>query len=188
MGGETAYWLELKQVFEECKVPYPVLIVRNSFLLMNDSHKLAAKKLGFEITDLFQSNEKLINAVVERESSVQLSLGEEKEQLQGFYKHLKQITDKIDSTLSQHTEALQAKALEKVEALEKKMLRAEKRKFEAQQRQITKLRQQLFPGNSLQEREENFSAFYAMYGKELLTKLYEASLSLEQKFGILELN
>ena len=33
-GGELAYWLELKQVFEAVNVPYPMLILRNSFLLI----------------------------------------------------------------------------------------------------------------------------------------------------------
>ncbi|MEJ7680611.1 MAG: bacillithiol biosynthesis BshC [Segetibacter sp.] len=104
-----------------------------------------------------------------------------------MYKSIKEVTAKIDITLSEHTEALQVKTLEKIDALEKKMLRAEKRKFDAQQRQINKLRQQLFPRNSLQERVENFSSFYAKHGKEWLTKIYEASLSLEQEFEILRI-
>ncbi|MEO6539365.1 MAG: bacillithiol biosynthesis cysteine-adding enzyme BshC, partial [Ferruginibacter sp.] len=32
-GGEIAYWLELKNVFEAVQVPFPVLVLRNSFLL-----------------------------------------------------------------------------------------------------------------------------------------------------------
>ena len=165
-----------------------MLIVRNSFLLIEDAHRKLAEKLGFDVKDLFQSNEKLLNILVNRDSNVRLSLTQEKEQLLQFYQDLKKVTDKIDRTLSEHTEALQTKALEKVEALEKKMLRAEKRKFEAQQRQISKLRQQLFPKNSLQERQENFSTFYAKYGQDLLTQIEAASLTLEQQFGILQLS
>jgi uncharacterized protein YllA (UPF0747 family) len=67
------------------------------------------------------------------------------------------------------------------------MLRSEKRKFEAQHRQIKKVKQQLFPNNNLQERIENFSSFYAKYGKEWLSETYNASLTLEQEFGILQL-
>ncbi|GEO08563.1 bacillithiol biosynthesis cysteine-adding enzyme BshC [Segetibacter aerophilus] len=186
-GGEIAYWLELKQLFENCNVPYPLLIIRNSFLLTEEKDREAADRLGFETTDLFQATEKLVNTLVTRESSLQLSLGQEKEQLRSFYGQLSEIANKIDPTLSQHTVALQTKALEKVEALERKMLRAEKRKFEAQQRQISKLRNQLFPSNSLQERQENFSLFYGKYGRQLLQKMYDASLSLEQEFGIIEL-
>jgi len=186
-GGEIAYWLELKKVFEACEVPFPMLIVRNSFLLINKLQEQSTKKLGFEQTDLFKPAEQLINALVTRESGLQLSLSEEKKEVLALYKRVKEVSAKIDRTLSEHTEALQVKALEKINALEKKMLRAEKRKFEAQQRQINKLRQQLFPRNNLQERVENFSSFYAKYGKEWLTGIYQASLSLEQQFGILEI-
>ncbi|MDQ6813690.1 MAG: bacillithiol biosynthesis cysteine-adding enzyme BshC, partial [Bacteroidota bacterium] len=186
-GGEIAYWLELKDVFNACHIPYPILVVRNSFLLITAEQRRSANKLGFNVVDFFQTAEKLIQRLVTRDSQLQLTLAEEKKQLKAFYEHLKETTNKIDSTLSQHTQALYSKALEKIEALEKKMLRAEKRKFEAQQRQIEKLKHQLFPNNSLQERQENFSGFYATHGKELLTRLYEESLSLEQEFVIVEL-
>jgi bacillithiol biosynthesis cysteine-adding enzyme BshC len=183
-GGEIAYWLELKKVFEACNVPYPMLIVRNSFLLVEEKHKKAAEKLGFDINDLFQSTEKLINRLVTRETKVQLSLEKEKEQLKDFYHHLKERTAQVDVTLSTHTAALETKAAERIESLEKKMLRAEKRKFEAQQRQIVKLRQELFPNDSLQERVENFSSFYARYGNQFISQIFKASLSLEQQFAI----
>ena len=32
-GGELAYWLELKNVFKADNIPYPVLILRNNFLI-----------------------------------------------------------------------------------------------------------------------------------------------------------
>ncbi|MFZ1453760.1 MAG: bacillithiol biosynthesis BshC, partial [Ferruginibacter sp.] len=70
--------------------------------------------------------------------------------------------------------------------LEKKMLRAEKKKFEAQQRQLHKLRSQLFPHNNLQERIENFMPFYAKWGKDFIKIIYDNSLALEQEFVILE--
>ena len=65
------------------------------------------------------------------------------------------------------------------------MLKAEKKKFEAQQRQLHKLRSELFPHNSLQERIENFMPFYAKWGKDFIGTLYNNSLALEQEFVIL---
>ena len=157
-------------------------------MLIDHSQQNSAGKLGFNTPDLFKQDVQLINTLVARESKLQLSLDKEKEQLKALYKHLKQLTAKIDITLAEHTTALQVKAIQKIDALEKKMLRAEKRKFETQSRQINKLKQQLFPGDNLQERVDNFSPFYAKYGKEWLTKVYEASLSLEQEFTILKLS
>jgi uncharacterized protein YllA (UPF0747 family) len=179
--------LELQEVFEACNVPFPVLIMRNSFLLYEEAQKKLIEKFGFEVKDLFHSTNELVNTLVKRESTLQLNLTAEKEQLQVLYKQLKDIAHAIDPTLAEHTEALKAKALDKVGVLEKKMLRAEKRKFEAQKRQITKLKQQLFPGEELQERVDNFSTFFAKYGKKWLDEIYTSSLSLEQELAVLQL-
>jgi uncharacterized protein YllA (UPF0747 family) len=127
-----------------------------------------------------------MNVLVKRDSEVQLSLEKEKQLVHAFYADLKKTAGAIDITLQPHTEALEKLAIRKIEALEKKMLRAEKKKFEAQQRQLHKLRSQLFPHNSLQERIENLMPFYAKWGKGFIKSIYNNSLSLEQEFVILE--
>jgi bacillithiol biosynthesis cysteine-adding enzyme BshC len=184
-GSEVAYWLELKKVFEAVNIPLPILIVRNSFLFINNEMKELTQKLGFEATDLFKTTTVLSNELVKRESELQLNLKKEKEQLKELYEQFKTIAGKIDITLSQHTSALQAKTLEKIESLEKKMLREEKKKFEAQQRQLLKLKQRLFPNDSLQERVDNLLPYYAKWGKGFIKTIYDNSLSLEQQFAIL---
>lgn len=185
-GGEIAYWLELKKVFEAVHVPFPVLVLRNSFLIAEKNHSTTVKKLGFTVNDLFKSEQDLLNELVKRESTLQLILDKEKRTLQEFYTNLKATSGAIDITLVKHTEALHKKALDKLEALEKKMLRAEKRKFEAQQRQLHKLKEQLFPHGSLQERIENFMPFYAKWGKAFINVLYKNSLALEQQFVLID--
>ncbi|MBK7291992.1 MAG: bacillithiol biosynthesis BshC [Chitinophagaceae bacterium] len=52
-GGETAYWLQLKSLFEHYKVPFPVLVLRNSFLLVEEKWKAQMSKLNFTIEDFF---------------------------------------------------------------------------------------------------------------------------------------
>ncbi len=185
-GGEIAYWLELKKVFEAVNIPFPVLVLRNSFLIAEQKHAAAAKKLGFTVNDLFRTEQELLNELVKKESGLQLNLDKEKRSLQELYTNLKATTGFIDITLVRHTEALHKKALDKIEALEKKMLRAEKKKFEAQQRQLHKLKEQLFPHNSLQERIENFMSFYAKWGSGFIDALYKNSLALEQELVVME--
>ena len=65
------------------------------------------------------------------------------------------------------------------------MLRAEKRKFSDQQRQIHTVKEKLFPESGLQERYDNFMPYYAKWGKNFISKLYENSLGLESEFVIL---
>ncbi|MBI2730605.1 MAG: bacillithiol biosynthesis cysteine-adding enzyme BshC [Sphingobacteriales bacterium] len=184
-GGEVAYWLELKKVFEAVNVPYPMLVLRNSFLLINDEQKQKTKKLGLSIADLFKPELELINQLVKERTSNDLSLNNEITFLQKLYDQLKQKAAPVDQTLMAHIDSLLAKSKKQLEELEKKMMRAEKKKYEAEQRQIQSLKQSLFANNSLQERVENISFFFGVYGKEILNKLYDNSLSLEQEFVVL---
>ena len=101
---------------------------------------------------------------------------------------LQQIAGAVDVSLIKHTAALQIHAIKKMAALEKKMLRPEKKKFEAQQRQLHKLKTSLFPANNLQERIENVVPFYAKWGSGFIDMLYKNSLTLEQQFGIINVN
>lgn len=185
-GGEIAYWLELKNVFGAVNVPFPVLVLRNSFMIVDKKQAEKIKKLGFTINDLFKAEQDLLNELVKRESAVQLRLDKEKDMLHDFYSKLKITSGKIDVTLQPHAEALEKQALRKIEALEKKMLRAEKKKFEAQQRQLHKLKAQLFPNNNLQERVENIIPLFAKYGNDLIKALYDYSTGLEQEFVTVE--
>jgi uncharacterized protein YllA (UPF0747 family) len=81
--------------------------------------------------------------------------------------------------------ALKIQTVKRLQELEKKLLRAEKRKFETEQRQLQKIKSNLFPNNSLQERVENFGSFYAKYGNEFIAALLENSLALEQQFTVM---
>lgn len=184
-GGEIAYWLELKKVFEQAEVPYPMLVLRNSFLLLKKGQEQQLVELGFSISEFFKSSEELLNLLTIKQSSNQLSLSEEIGELNSFYQQLHETTSKIDASLADHVNALQAKALKRINELEKKMLRSEKRKFEAEKRKIEKLKHTAFPNGSLQERVENISSFYAKEGNGLIKNLYQLSPGLEQQFTVI---
>ncbi|HUR11669.1 MAG TPA: bacillithiol biosynthesis cysteine-adding enzyme BshC [Flavitalea sp.] len=186
-GGELAYWLELKNLFRHFGVPYPVLVLRNSFLILEKKWKEKMQQLGLTEKMMFLSEKDLMDIIVKRASSHQLSLEEEILTAGKYYDHLKKVATTVDRTLEQHVSALHAKAVKPLQVLEKKLLRAEKRKYEAQERSIEALRQNLFPHDSLQERIENFMPFYAKYGREFIETIEKNSLALEQQFTVLTL-
>ena len=187
-GGELAYWLELKSLFHHYKVPFPVLVLRNSFLIIENHWKEKIEKLGLTEKDIFKSEWELLDKLVKEKSGHQLSLSKEKEDLKEFYRKQQELVSQVDKGLKQHIAALEAKALKKLDALEKKMVRAEKRKFAEEQRQLHELKQSLFPNGDLQERVENFMPYYARFGREFLQIILDNSLTLEQEFTILELS
>ncbi len=186
-GGELAYWLELKKLFEAVQVPYPVLVLRNSFLLVEAKDANLINKLQLNYTSIFKSEDELLNDITKRQATNQLNLSGELDTTKAFYQTIKKVAGAIDSTLAQHAEALQTKAIYRLQELEKKMLRAEKRKLKDEAAQLHKLKSSLFPNNSLQERTENLSSFYGKYGKALLDELLKQSLALEQEFVVMEL-
>lgn len=185
-GGELAYWLELKKVFEAAGVPYPVLILRNSFLIADKqtSEKIAAMEM--EARDFFEPTNDLIQRIVKKHTAIQLDLSEQKSELATLYKKLQELAGAADITLQQHVEALHVSAEKRIRQLEKKMYRAEKNRFEAQQRQLQKIKESLYPNGVLQERTDNLLPWYARYGKGFIEMLYMHSLGLEQEFCLLE--
>ena len=83
-------------------------------------------------------------------------------------------------------QALKLRTVQRLQELEKKMLRAEKRKFADQQRQINAIKEHLFPKNGLQERIDNVSYYYAQWGRDFIGILYQNSLNLEQEFVVIQ--
>jgi bacillithiol biosynthesis cysteine-adding enzyme BshC len=184
-GGEIAYWLELKGVFQQYKVPYPVLVLRNSFLVLESRWKDKLDKLRIPINGIFREERVLLNDLVKRESENQLTLAGEITHFNNYYDKLKTVAGQVDDTLTTHVAALQTRAIKPLQELEKKLLRAERRKFEIQKRQLNTVKTALFPNNGLQERVDNFMPYYAKWGEEFIKIIYDHSLTLEQQFGVI---
>lgn len=184
-GGELAYWLQLKDLFHHYKVHFPVLVVRNSFVLIEKRVSDLFKKLRIDLKEIFKGEDEIVKQLIKKNSRHKLSLEDEKQQIISVYEHAKSSAKEIDKSLLLHIENLKIKNLKSLEKLEKKLLKAEKKNFESGQRQVKKIKESLFPLNSLQERVDNFIPYYAKWGKEFLQVLYETSLPLEQKFTVI---
>lgn len=188
-GGELAYWLELKNVFQQAEVPYPILLLRNSFLLIENQHAKLLEKYLISKKELFLQLDKLLAEMMKREIDDKFSAEIQKaiHEIKINYQAIKNNIQPHYPTLSEHTNALETKTLKSLQALEKKIIRAEKKKNAALINQITKLKESLFPKNSLQERVENIASFYAKYGSVIFNEIYNHSLTIEQQFAILSI-
>lgn len=184
-GGETAYWLQLKELFTHYKIPFPVLILRNSFLVIEKKWQQRILKSGLLAEDFFLPEQQLMEKFVTGSSTRKLKLNGEIQQLELLYEKIKEQAVAVDASLEKHTESLKQAMVSRLQQLEKKMMRAEKRKYADLQKQIRKIKDRLFPGGGLQERADTFSFYYALWGKEFLTALYDHSQDLQQEFVIL---
>ena len=187
-GGELAYWMELKNVFQAVGAHYPLLQLRNSFLLM--SHKQAEQwaAMQFEEQDLFKPILDLEIAYVKKHASQALDLQDQINHLTNLYTTIQNEVVKVDPTLGKHTENLAHQAKVKLLALEKKMVRAERRKQSVDIQRIHRIKKELFPQDNLQEREEHFSKWVGQYGLSWIDTIMEDSTGLESKFRIIKFN
>ena len=60
-GSEIAYWLQLKSFFNIKKIPFPILKVRDSVLIVSKKNIVKCKKLNIDIIDLFRNSNELNN-------------------------------------------------------------------------------------------------------------------------------
>ncbi|MCB0470104.1 MAG: bacillithiol biosynthesis BshC, partial [Flavobacteriaceae bacterium] len=71
-GGELAYWLQLKSFFESQSVPFPVLLLRNSVLLVTEKQDEKLKKLNIAYKDIFLNRDRFINKKVREISNIDI--------------------------------------------------------------------------------------------------------------------
>lgn len=184
-GGEISYWLERQKQFEHFGVNFPMLIRRNSALWVDRGACKRMDKLGLTAKDLFDDTESLIKRFVADETDNELSLGEEKEQLEALFEAVAKKAEEIDPTLRKKALAEGARQLKSLENLEGRLMRAEKQKHETAINQIRSLKDKLFPDNGLQERKENFLNFYLRYGQDFFATLKKHLHSLEEGFVVI---
>ena len=184
-GGELAYWMELKNVFQQVGVHYPLLQLRNSFLLINQKQATQWSSMQFGDQDFFKPMLDLEVAYVKKHASEALHLSDQMESLTNLYTVIKNEVVKVDPTLGAHAENLAHQAKAKIAELEKKMVRAERRKQVVAIQRIHRIKKELFPQDNLQERVENFSKWVGQYDQSWIETIMEHSTGLESKFRII---
>jgi bacillithiol biosynthesis cysteine-adding enzyme BshC len=184
-GGELAYWMELKNVFEQAHVHYPVLQLRNSFACIKEKQIQQWTMLGFNFVDLFSASLDLEVQYVKKHAGDQLSLQQQLMAHHELYLEIEKRVVQIDTTLGDHTKNLAHQSEKKLIELEKKMIRSERRKQASSIERIHHIKQSLFPENSLQERVENIAEWIGEYGWEWVEAVMQHSNSLDQNFTIL---
>lgn len=184
-GGEIAYWLELKSFFDAVNITFPILLVRNSVLLTTEKQAKKADNLGLSWADLFTKQEDLVNTITHKLSAFPIDLTPQKEILHKQFEYLYELAQQTDKSFSGAVKAQEVKQKKGLENLEKRLLKAQKRKLDDQLQRITDLQFELFPNKSLQERLANFSEFYLEKGEQLIPLLIQKLKPLETNFNII---
>jgi len=186
-GGELAYWLELKDYFNEVSIPFPILLLRNSVQVISTKQQKKLDSLSISHQELFLKLNDLLGVKVKENSAIQMDFTQQRSQLKTQFAHLKETAKKTDVSFLGAVNAQEKKQLNGIDNLEKRLLIAEKRRQQDLVVRISEIKNQLFPNQSLEERQRNFSEYYLEYGDSFIEALKESLKPLALEFTILEI-
>ncbi|MCF8278460.1 MAG: bacillithiol biosynthesis cysteine-adding enzyme BshC [Flavobacteriales bacterium] len=186
-AGELAYWLQYKDYFSQMGVSFPILSLRNHFLLIDGATADRMEELKLLPEDMFHSIDELIKLHVLEVSDADISLDEQSQLLVQLYDGLKEKASQIDESLVAALDAEQTRMQQSLDQWGSRFTRSLKKNFEVTVNRIRKLDKKLFPNGYLQERHDNLFEFYSKYGPELIDELYEVSVPFSTEFHIVEM-
>ena len=154
-GGEIAYWLQLKSSFEGFEVDFPLLKVRDSVLLISEKLNETINEFGYSLMELKMPIEDLLKDYMQKNHGDVLSLATEKEDLIQIKKQLLGKAIKIDPNAERFVEAEFQRMENQLDKMEKKFMQAEKKHHEKSLKQLTRLKESIYPNGGFQERYDN---------------------------------
>ncbi len=184
-GGEQAYWFQLKTYFNEVKVPFPVLLLRNSALIQTEKQYQKAQGLGVSLSNLFLKQNDLINRKIREISNIDIDFSEQRAVLKEQFKEMYRIAEETDASFLGAVKAQEVKQLKGLDHLEARLLLAQKRKLRDHVQRLVDMQNDVFPMQSLQERNTNFAQFYLEFGKNLIPELINELQPLGGKFTVI---
>jgi len=185
-GGEIAYWLQLKANFDEFKLDFPVLLLRNSIVYLKEKESAIVNELQLDWQQLFEREGDLVKSWVTDQSSEELLIKKEISDFHDLWEGLKKKSLKEDASLGPHVEAQEVRLQKWLEALKDKLIRSQRRKNEVQVNKIKSLLAEIAPNGSLQERRESMIELLLIKGDQLVPELLEKMEVPTKEFLILE--
>ena len=173
-GAEVSYWLQLKAMFDEHQVPFPLIILRNSLCITSRKSASRLKELNLEFSDLFRKAEDLEIKVVEKADLTSISVVEELDELRQLLERLRLRLSEFDSTLTMAVDGVEKSNIKGFDQINNKIKKIGKRKLEIEINRALKLKEEVFPDGVFQERFKNVFEFYSTEGNEIIKLIYDA--------------
>lgn len=186
-GGELAYWLELKPLFDYYNLPFPYLLLRHSAVLIDAAAEEKITALQLNVSDLFESDEVITKKYIALNTEKEFSTNNYQQQLQNVYSALSNELATIDKTLAPIANAELKKTIDGLHALNSKVNKALKQQHANGITQALKQKEKYFPSNSLQERYENIVQYINKFGVEIINDLKQELNETSPTFKIITL-
>jgi bacillithiol biosynthesis cysteine-adding enzyme BshC len=184
-AGEISYWLQLKGVFEEAGITYPIIQVRNSIQIVEKAVVKKMEKLDLELEELFQPLVELKKNYLFKHSADELDFDSLDEMSAALVNNLKDAIIKVDGGLKGYAESEIVRFQKQLDSVKQKLIRQKKKQAEDAMRQLENMQERLFPEGVLQERKLNAMQFFVQYGKEDFMKMIYSAINPEENRLIL---
>jgi len=155
-AGEISYWLQLAPMFKAFNIQFPLPIVRTSYFVVSQKQLKWLGNLGIDFKDLFGNTDQLINDLIKRIGSDEISFFHEKQKLVVFYQDLLIKSKSISADLEKVILGEEKRALVSLVNLEKRFANAEKKKHQQTIDKLQKIISKVFPNGSPMERVDSF--------------------------------
>lgn len=186
-GGEMAYWLQLKGVFDQANIIYPLIQVRNSLQIIDSVSQKKMQKLALKFTDFLYDIDTIKRSYIHENTQEEFNRQEIQLKVEELKQLLKTQIIPIDTQLDKFVEMENNKLDKLVESIESKVLRAQKQKLETTMKQLEDIKNRLFPYGSLQERVDSFLNFCPSGNvSQLIHTLYHAIEPFERDLILIE--
>jgi bacillithiol biosynthesis cysteine-adding enzyme BshC len=160
-GGEMAYWLQFKGVFEAASVPFPLIQVRNSLQLIDANSQKKLTKLGIKTSEIFHELDELKKKFILENSGEALDFSLLDEAVKALETQIQKSILDVDASLNGFASAEIVKLQKQIEHIQAKLIKQQKAKFDGAMKQLEDVKEKLFPQNGVQERKDNFFSFCA---------------------------
>lgn len=173
-GGEMAYWVQLKKVFETKNVLFPLIAQRNSVILIDGGTEKKLQAMNLSWLDFKDDKEQLKKNQLALLSGDDVNFEEISTALNSLKNAMVDKAAKTDKSLESFAEAEVVRLQKQIENFEQRIIKQVKQKNEVQLKQIDAIAEKLFPSGGLQERHFHWLHF-APSGNfdELFKAIYE---------------
>jgi bacillithiol biosynthesis cysteine-adding enzyme BshC len=183
-GGELAYWLQLRHLFDAFGTPMPAVVLRTSAGFLPAKQARQWHALGLELADLFLQPDAIHARLARSFSGVRTDLSAERAELLRVHAGIATHLASVDPTLERAARAREQRALAGLDALETKLLRAAKRRASEKLRQADRVIATFLPVG-LQERRDNILPLLNDRGMAVLDELRTLLDPFDTRFSVL---
>jgi len=191
VGGpaEISYFAQIVPMYDIYNLSQPFIYPRSSATIVERGVKSVLDKYNLTYSDIFISEEELISKIAAMNGEVNIDeiYNVASHQIEKTIDQLNEKLITIDKTLLDISNKSKQKVTEALFYLKSKTTEAERRKHEVTIRQLSKVRNVLFPNGNLQERELNFIYFLNKYGSDIFKWIFNELSINKFEHQILEL-